>query len=75
MLFYHMQVLDFGCAEGKLIRYLISDENSIEVLIGVDIDTNLLEMNQSRIKPFTYDFLMPRDSPLTVSLYQGASYI
>ena len=66
-----MQVLDFGCAEAKLMRYLISEENSIEVVVGVDIDGDLLEMNQYRVKPLTSDFLMPRPSPLTVSLYQG----
>lgn len=53
------------------MRYLISEKNSIEILVGVDIDCSLLEMNQSRVKPLTSDFLMPRDSPLTVSLYQG----
>lgn len=70
--FQAKKVLDFGCAEAKLMRYLISEENSIENIVGVDIDGDLLEMNKHRIKPLTSDFLMPRPSPLTVSLYQGS---
>ena len=67
------QVLDFGCAEGKLVKSLISQETltHLEELVGVDIDRNLLEENKFRIQPLASDYLRPRTHPFTVSLYQG----
>lgn len=69
----YLQVLDFGCAEGKLVKSLISQETltSLEELVGVDIDRELLEENKFRIQPLTSDYLRPRAHPFKVSLYQG----
>lgn len=68
------KVLDFGCAEAKLVKTLISQDNLIhlEEVVGVDIDQQLLEESKFRIKPFTADYLRPRSHPFKVSLYQGS---
>jgi len=66
-------VLDFGCAEAKLVKVLINQESltQLEEVVGVDIDRELLESNKFRIRPLTSDYLRPRNHPLKVSLYQG----
>lgn len=68
------KVLDFGCAEAKLVKALICQDNLIhlEELVGVDIDQQLLEESKFRIRPFTADYLRPRTHPFQVSLYQGS---
>lgn len=68
------RVLDFGCAEAKLVKSLISQETltHLEELVGVDIDRKLLEENKFRIQPLTSDYLRPRTHPFKVSLYQGS---
>ncbi|XP_078382520.1 small RNA 2'-O-methyltransferase-like [Oculina patagonica] len=68
------KVLDFGCAEAKLIKSLISQETltHLEELVGVDINKELLEENKFRIQPLTSDYLRPRTHPFKVSLYQGS---
>ncbi|XP_001636362.3 small RNA 2'-O-methyltransferase [Nematostella vectensis] len=66
------RVLDFGCAEAKMLRSLINSTTNIEELVGVDIDRDLLEDSIFRIRPLTTDYLTPRPHPLAVSLYQGS---
>jgi len=66
-----LQVLDFGCAEGKLLRYLIRNDNTMEQLIGVDIDGELLKENTFRLEPLLCDWLETREAPFTVSMLQG----
>ena len=66
-------MLDFGCAEAKLLKVLISQEtlSQLEEVVGVDINRALLEENKFRIQPLTSDYLRPRSHPFKVSLYQG----
>ncbi|XP_068740106.1 uncharacterized protein [Montipora capricornis] len=66
------KVLDFGCAEAKLVKVLTSQEQltHLEEVVGVDIDRELLERNEFRIKPLISDYLRPRSHPFKVSLYQ-----
>lgn len=68
------KVLDFGCAEAKLLKVLISQEtlSQLEEVVGVDINRALLEENKFRIQPLTSDYLRPRSHPFKVSLYQGS---
>lgn len=68
------KVLDFGCAEAKLVKVLTSQEQltHLEEVVGVDIDRELLERNEFRIKPLISDYLRPRSHPFKVSLYQGS---
>ena len=67
---YLLQVLDFGCAEGKLLKYLIN-HTSVEELTGVDIDGGLLAESKFRLQPLIADYLVRRPRPLKVSTYQG----
>ncbi|CAH3024563.1 unnamed protein product [Porites evermanni] len=68
------KVLDFGCAEAKLVKALINQESltHLEEVVGIDINRDLLEENKFRIKPFLGDYLRPRTHPFKVSLYQGS---
>ena len=55
------------------MKVLISQEQlpHLEEVVGVDIDRELLERNEFRIKPLISDYLRPRSHPFKVSLYQG----
>ncbi|XP_019640794.1 PREDICTED: small RNA 2'-O-methyltransferase-like [Branchiostoma belcheri] len=65
------RLVDFGCAEGKLIRFL-KPEESLEQLIGIDIEGEILESIQGVIRPLLSDYVQPRQRPFTVGLYQGS---
>ena len=41
-------------------------------IIGVDIDRDALEMRQFLVKPLTTDYLVPRECPLWVALFEGS---
>ena len=73
----YLQVLDFGCAEAKLVKVLISQEtlSHLDEVVGVDVDKELLEENKFRIRPLISDYLRPRTHPFKVSLYQGMDII
>ena len=59
-----------GCAECKLLRRL-KREQYVEELVGVDVDSKLLYVNQNIVEPLTTDFLIPRQLPLLVKLMKG----
>lgn len=65
-----LEVADVGCAECKLLQLLIREEG-VRELVGVDIDTALLESHIPRLKPLTTDYVLPRKQPLTIHLMQG----
>ena len=65
------QVVDVGCAECKLLRLLLRRVDSVQELVGVDIDTSLLEAQSSRLQPLITDYVLPRETPLTIRLMQG----
>ncbi|XP_066293558.1 small RNA 2'-O-methyltransferase-like [Branchiostoma lanceolatum] len=65
------RLVDFGCAEGKLIRFL-KPEESLEQLTGIDLEGEVLDSIRGIIKPLLSDFVQPRPRPFTVSLYQGS---
>ena len=62
-----LQVIDFGCAECKLIQ-LLKSEDYLEEICGVDIDRSLLDASQRKIEPLTVDYINPRTRPLTLKL-------
>ncbi|KAJ8299994.1 hypothetical protein KUTeg_021513 [Tegillarca granosa] len=66
----HRYVVDFGCAECGLSRFL-KDIESLEKISFIDIDKVLLDLNKFRIKPLTYDYLHNRKNPLTIRIYEG----
>lgn len=65
-----LEVVDVGCAECKLLQLLIREEGVCE-LVGLDIQTALLEAQIPRLKPLITDYVLPRKQPLTVHLMQG----
>lgn len=66
-----LQVMDMGCAECKLLR-LLRREDYIEELVGVDINSALLRLNENIVQPLTTDFLHPRPKPFVIRLMQGS---
>lgn len=65
-----VQVVDYGCAECKLLR-LLKKEEYIEELVGVDLDSVPLRMHSGLVRPLITDYLHPRPHPLHMSLMQG----
>lgn len=59
-----------GCAECKLLQ-LLSREECVCELVGVDIQAALLEAQIHRLKPLITDYVVPRKHSLTIQLLQG----
>ena len=65
------QVVDFGCAECKLLG-LLKRELYIESLVGVDVDPVPLRVHSPIIRPLITDHLHPRPRPLYMALMEGS---
>ena len=59
-----------GCAECKLLKSL-KFHRHIESLIGVDIDSSLLESHHHSLQPLVTDYLQRRPRPLKIQLFKG----
>ena len=68
--FFPLQVVDMGCAECKLLKSL-KFHRHIESLIGVDIDSSLLESHHHSLQPLVTDYLQRRPRPLKIQLFKG----
>ena len=69
-MYAYEQVVDFGCAECKLLR-LLKKEEYIEELVGVDVDSVPLRVHSDLVRPLITDHLHPRPHPLYMALMQG----
>uniref|UniRef100_UPI00398E3B81 small RNA 2'-O-methyltransferase-like n=1 Tax=Pristiophorus japonicus TaxID=55135 RepID=UPI00398E3B81 len=65
------KVADLGCADCTLLSRLTFC-CCINVLVGVDTDSQLLKEKMCRLAPLPCEYLQPRPSLLTVRLYQGS---
>ncbi|XP_060071908.1 small RNA 2'-O-methyltransferase-like [Ylistrum balloti] len=63
-------VVDFGCAECQLSRYL-ADIASVQRIALVDMNRPLLQTHKYNIKPAIYHFLDKRNHLLTIQIYHG----
>ena len=60
-----------GCAECRALR-IYRGVDTLERIVGVDIDRQLLIDNAKRLSPLVSDYLFRRSKPLTVELYNGS---
>ncbi|EDW62164.1 small RNA 2'-O-methyltransferase [Drosophila virilis] len=65
------KVTEFGCAEMRLFQLMRRIE-TIEHILQVDIDHNLLKGNLGRTNPLVCDFLRQRLGPLRVEVLHGS---
>ncbi|XP_010866949.2 small RNA 2'-O-methyltransferase [Esox lucius] len=65
------KVIDLGCSNCTLLRKL-KFHREIEVLAGVDIDSDVIRNIMYALAPIPSDYLQPGDHPLTINLYQGS---
>ncbi|VVC26521.1 Hypothetical protein CINCED_3A017042 [Cinara cedri] len=67
------KIVEFGCAELNLFFYLKPNPQITNVTF-VDIDSNILELNNGKVMPTNYDYLISgnRKHPLEVNLYAGS---
>ena len=71
MCFKFFKVLDIGCSEGKLLTNIRIHCSKVEIIIGIDIDKEVLQENRFRTKPLMAEYLKKRDIPLKMALFQG----
>lgn len=64
------KLVDFGCGEFGLFMYL--KRLTIQEILFVDIDEDVLAENLFRIQPLLVDCVRKRHSPLEVSVYRGS---
>ncbi|KAM5256374.1 small RNA 2'-O-methyltransferase [Ctenodactylus gundi] len=65
------KVADLGCGDAELLR-LLKIHPCIQLLVGVDIDEEKLQLNGHYLSPYLGEFVKPRDLDLTVILYHGS---
>ncbi|KAK7504473.1 hypothetical protein BaRGS_00004339 [Batillaria attramentaria] len=65
-------VVDFGCAECKFVRWL-KELNTVEHIWLVDVDGSVLRTSTMLIRPLTYEYLVRRQQPLTITMLQGSA--
>ena len=63
-------MVEFGCAELKLFRYL-KNINNVEEILFVDIDRQLLLLSKNHARPLHVDYLHTRKTPLVVNIFEG----
>lgn len=62
---------DYGCAEGRALA-IFRAVDTIQRLIGVDVDRKLLVDYCRRLDPLISDFLFRRSTPLHIELFYGS---
>ncbi|XP_043942002.1 small RNA 2'-O-methyltransferase [Protopterus annectens] len=65
------KVADLGCADCSLL-WKLKFFRCIELLVGLDIDANVMQEKMYRLSPLPGDYVQPRERPLKVALYQGS---
>ncbi|XP_067632796.1 small RNA 2'-O-methyltransferase isoform X2 [Eurosta solidaginis] len=65
------KVVDFGCAEMRLLS-LLRRVDGIEHILEVDINEDLLRSNKLKAEPLVSDYLKKREGPLRVELFKGS---
>lgn len=70
-IFFSFQVVDFGCSELKLFKYLKRVEN-IHHVSAVDIDEQAILRNLYDVKPLLFDHIGGFAKRLTVDLFCGS---
>ncbi|XP_065124422.1 small RNA 2'-O-methyltransferase [Paramisgurnus dabryanus] len=66
------KVIDFGCADCRLLKKLKFHRDCVELLVGIDINAAALLKKRRTLAPLMSDYLHPGDGPLTIELYQGS---
>lgn len=66
-----VKVIDFGCAEGKFLRYIKKIE-TLEEIAAVDSQYSCLVDTRQVAAPLAWDFLFKRKRPLCIKLYKGS---
>ncbi|XP_063154428.1 small RNA 2'-O-methyltransferase [Candoia aspera] len=65
------KVADLGCADCRLL-WMLKFCNCIEVLVGLDINEEVMKEKMHTLSPLPCDYLLPSERPLTVTLLQGS---
>jgi hypothetical protein len=63
--------MDIGCADSKLIRYIKNTNEMLNLIVGLDLDSEVLEGAKEKITGVLFDFIHPRQQPLDLCLLQG----
>jgi uncharacterized metal-binding protein len=57
-------VLDIGCAECKFIKLVKNSNENINLLIGLDIDEDILFRAKMSLEDCLFDYVHSRSQPL-----------
>jgi hypothetical protein len=63
--------MDIGCAECKLLRHVRLFNTHVNLILGVDIDENLLLSSRFLVQPFNLEYIRKREKPLEIYLIKG----
>lgn len=66
-----IKVADFGCAEGRFIRYL-KKLPFAEEISAIDLEKQALDECVYKAEPIAWDFMFGRHRPMKLSLFEGS---
>ncbi|XP_049547572.1 uncharacterized protein LOC125958335 [Anopheles darlingi] len=64
------KIVEFGCAEMKFFRLMLTLP-AVEQILEVDIDERLLNQCLHLVKPLLADYVVPRSKPFKVDVWRG----
>ncbi|XP_066480652.1 small RNA 2'-O-methyltransferase [Tiliqua scincoides] len=65
------KVADLGCADCRLL-WMLKFCNCIEVLVGLDINEDVMKEKMHILTPLPGDYIQPSERSLTITLHQGS---
>lgn len=70
-MYWHLQVVDFGCAEFGFFMYM-KHIPGLQEVVAVDIDHEVLNRCCCRAAPLNADYLSTRQEPFAVRVLAGS---
>ncbi|CAF0808296.1 unnamed protein product, partial [Brachionus calyciflorus] len=64
-------IMDIGCAECKFIHFLKQMNDDLNLIVGVDMDDEVLEKGKNKFTDNLVDIIHPRKNPLDVFIIKG----
>ena len=63
--------MDIGCNDTKLIRYVKNTNENLNLIVGLDLDEDILNDSKEKISGILFDFIHNRKEPLDLHLIKG----
>lgn len=63
--------IDIGCSNCKLLQYLKNSSDSLNLMVGLDVDDDVLKRGKEYLAASWFDYIKPRANSLEIYLIKG----